>query len=50
MRPNWKQNSTSDQLGRTFFKLVLQGRMQHVTQMWALLYGYLAKGSKYCEK
>ena len=42
VRPNWKQNATSHQLGRTFFKLALQGHMQHVPQVWALLYRYLA--------
>ena len=31
VRPNWNEKSTSDQLGRTVFKIVLQGHMQHVT-------------------
>ena len=49
VRPYWNEKATSDQLGRTVFKSVLQGHMQHVTEIWASLYQYLAKGSKYCE-
>ena len=43
VHPNWKQNGTPDQLGRTFFKLASQERMQQVPLIWTLLYGYLEK-------